>query len=352
MSSTKKEAKPSILKKTYPFQILALVAIVCLAVGSIGMLGISQTGLLSLSGAKVAEPTVVKTKVSEYLNLVMKFQYGEEYSVLITDVKEASTNSELYTVEFAIMQDGVAVQSNSINVTKDGKYTVSSDIDEAIKEVKSYLQEETEETGQLKSDKPVVELFVMSHCPYGTQIEKGIIPVLKSFGDKIDFTLRFVDYAMHGEKEVKEQTNQYCIQKEEPEKLISYLECFLKEGNGEACLLEANINTTKLETCKTQADNQFQITALLNDKSTYLSGVYPQFNIDASANEKYGIQGSPTLVINGKQVSAGRSPSALATAICASFNSEPSVCSDEFSTENPSAGFGYTGSGTSSGSCS
>ncbi|MFH1053895.1 MAG: hypothetical protein V1740_05765 [Candidatus Woesearchaeota archaeon] len=86
-----------------------------------------------------------------------------------------------------------------------------------------------------KSDKPEIELFVMSHCPYGTQAEKGLIPVLGALKDDIDFKLRFVNYAMHGEKEVLEQTAQYCIQKEQEDKFLAYLKCFLEEGKQEPC---------------------------------------------------------------------------------------------------------------------
>ena len=81
-----------------------------------------------------------------------------------------------------------------------------------------------------KNDKPTVELFVMSHCPYGTQIEKGIIPAIEALGDKVDFNLKFCSYAMHGEQELREELNQYCIQKEQKDKLLPYLKCFLKEG--------------------------------------------------------------------------------------------------------------------------
>jgi len=62
-----------------------------------------------------------------------------------------------------------------------------------------------------KTDKPEVELFVMSYCPYGTQMEKGILPAFDTLGDTVDAELKFVDYAMHGEKEVKENLRQYCI---------------------------------------------------------------------------------------------------------------------------------------------
>ena len=86
---------------------------------------------------------------------------------------------------------------------------------------------------QTKADQPEVELFVMSYCPYGTQMEKGILPVLKTLGDSVDMELKFVDYAMHGEKELKENLNQYCIQENEPQKLAPYLECFLASTGSE-----------------------------------------------------------------------------------------------------------------------
>ncbi len=83
-----------------------------------------------------------------------------------------------------------------------------------------------EEEGPAKVEMPVVELFVMSHCPYGTQAVKGIIPAVEALGDKIDFTLRFVNYAMHAEKEVVEQTKQYCIQKDQNDTLFASMKCF------------------------------------------------------------------------------------------------------------------------------
>jgi predicted heme/steroid binding protein len=62
-----------------------------------------------------------------------------------------------------------------------------------------------------KSDKPIVELFVMSYCPYGTQAEKGIIPVYELLGSKIDSSIKFVHYILHGEKETQENYRQICI---------------------------------------------------------------------------------------------------------------------------------------------
>ena len=33
---------------------------------------------------------------------------------------------------------------------------------------------------------------VMSYCPFGVQAEKNIIPIVKKFGDQIDFKLQFI----------------------------------------------------------------------------------------------------------------------------------------------------------------
>jgi len=201
-----------------------------------------------------------------------------------------------------------------------------------------------------KKEKPEVNLFVMSHCPYGTQIEKGILPVLRLLGDKINFNMRFVYYAMHGEIEVNEQTLQYCIQKDYNGKYLDYLGCFLKEGNTEECVEEVGL-TGQLDSCIEQTDEEFKITEKLNDKSTWM-GNFPPFDIDKELNEKYGIRGSPGLVINGVTASTKRDPASLLNAICTGFIEKPAECSEKLSSTNPSPGFGFSAtSSTSSGSC-
>ena len=191
----------------------------------------------------------------------------------------------------------------------------------------------------------------MSHCPYGTQIEKGAIPVAEALGDKIDFSVKFVDYAMHGEKEIKEQMNQYCIQSEQNDKFLTYLKCFLKEGNGDACLTEAKVDKTKMASCVSKIDTQYSIMKDFADKSKWLSGTYPPFNIHKTENDAYGVQGSPTLVINGVQASAGRDSASLMTAICGAFNTAPDACKTaQMSSTQPSPGFGYSAASGSTGS--
>jgi len=198
-----------------------------------------------------------------------------------------------------------------------------------------------------KSDKPVVELFVMSHCPYGTQAEKGIIPVAELLGDKIDFSIKFVDYAMHGEIELDEQLLQVCIAEEQSDKYFDYLSCFLEDGDTERCLEEVDIDS--LEDCIERVDEEFKIKELFADQSTWSGGRYPQFNVHKAENDKYGVGGSPTLIINGQQVSSGRDSESYLATICSAFNSPVEECGESLSGVTPSAGFG-SGSGAGSNS--
>jgi len=192
-----------------------------------------------------------------------------------------------------------------------------------------------------KKDKPEVEMFVMSHCPYGTQIEKGMLPVARLLGDKIDFNIRFCSYAMHGKKELDEQTLQYCIQKEYNDKYMDYLACFLKDEKTDDCLKEVGLDG-KLDSCITETDAEFKITEKFNDESTWSGGRFPLFDVDKELNEKYGITGSPGLVINGVTAKSGRDPASLLNAICTGFKNKPAECNEKLSSANPSPGFGFS----------
>jgi len=177
-----------------------------------------------------------------------------------------------------------------------------------------------------------------------------MLPAARLLGDKIDFNIRFCSYAMHGEKELDEQTLQYCIQKEYNNKYFDYLACFLKDDKTDECLKEVELYG-KLDTCIAETDAQFKITEKFNDKSTWL-GSYPPFDVYKELNEKYGISGSPGLVINGAVASVSRNPASLLDAICTGFKVKPAECNEELSSENPSAGFGFSAAAsTSSGSC-
>ena len=286
-----------------------------------------------LSKEKTLMPDQAKEAALKFINekLVSK---GNE--VKINEVAEEKGLYKL-SVEF------VNGEKSDAYLTKDGKlfFPQAINVDEYGKEAAQASDTKAEATNAplVKSDKPEVELFVMSHCPYGTQIEKGILPVLDVLKDKINFSLKFVDYSMHGEKEINEELNQYCVQKEFPDKLKSYLSCFLEAGDTAGCVKKVALDSTKLDSCIKSTDSEFKVTEKFNDKNSW-SGTYPPVDIYKTENQKYGVQGSPTLVVNGSQVSSARDSQSLLNSICAAFNNLPSECSQKLSATAPSSGFG------------
>lgn len=256
-----------------------------------------------------------------------------------SDVKE---ENNLYRVKL-----NIGGREYDSYITKDGGLLFPSAVDLTAKaETPAQNTAQPATPTVEKSDKPSVELFVMSHCPYGTQAEKGMIPVAELLGNKINFEIKFVNYAMHGEKEVLEELNQYCIKAEQGNKFLPYLKCFLKAGDGASCLSEAGIDKTKLESCTKKTDAEFKVTENLKNPT----GNYPAFLINDKECDEYGVSGSPTLVINGKIVSSARSPAAYLATICSAFNKAPAECEEELSSASPSAGFGYETTGTASAS--
>ncbi len=195
-----------------------------------------------------------------------------------------------------------------------------------------------------------VELFVMSHCPYGTQIEKGILPVLEVLGDKVDFELKFCDYAMHGQKEIDEQLNQYCIQKEQNAKFLPYLTCFLANSDSESCLQEFSVNINELEICTDRTDKEFSISSNYVDKSTW-KGAFPSFNIYKKETNAYRVSGSPSLVINGTKVASGRDADSLLAVICSGYKNPPIECETKLNNINPAPGFGFSGTADTNATC-
>ncbi len=246
----------------------------------------------------------------------------------------------------------VGSQELAAYISKDGKnfFPQAINMEETAQESQAPSAQNANQAVP-KTDKPAVELFVMSYCPYGLQAEKGILPVVELLGSKIDFQLKFVDYAMHGDKEIDENLRQYCIQKNTPSKFSAYLECFTKQDNASACLISAKIDSSSLAACVSQTDAQFKIKAKAADKSQWRTDQFPPFDIDQADNAKYSVGGSPTLVVNGITVSAQRDPQSLLNLICSGFSIQPNECQQKLSSVSPAPGFGEGTGSTANSSC-
>lgn len=342
---------PSILKQKKTLVTVGVIVIVLVVLGLITSLSLlkkddSKASSPILKPGKTISTEEAKTKAEDFTNKFL-MQDGSKATI-----KDITTEYGLYKLSIDITSD--VVESY---LSKDGKLFFPQALN--IDEISS--AKDTAATGNSavsapsatvtkKSDKPVVELFVMSYCPYGTQIEKGIIPAVEALGSKIDFKLKFCSYAMHGEKELKENLTQYCIQKEEPNKLNSYLTCFLENSDSASCLTKASVNTKDNTSCVTETDKQFKVMENFTGNINF-QGSYPSFDVEKADNTKYSVGGSPTLIINGEEIQSNRDSASLLATICSAFNEQPEECKTALSSTAPSAGFGSgTASGTTSGS--
>lgn len=312
------------------------------------VLSLIMTGCAAKSSFKALTPDEAKTKTTEYINTVL-LESNPQYKATVESISE---ENGLYKMMVKI-NDNQIDSYMTLNGAKFFDRAFDMNQKPATSTAPAANDQASTQTVNTKKAKPTVEIYVMSHCPYGTQIEKGIIPVIETMGSKVDFKLKFCDYAMHGEKELSEEMTQYCIQKNEPAKLLAYLKCFLGTKAGDAaesaaCVKSAKISEPKLKTCVAATDKQFKVLAGFADKATWKGGQYPAFSVFAADNQKYNVGGSPTLVINGETISSSRDSASLLKTICSGFDKEPGECQAALSSENPSAGFGYAAGGSAS----
>jgi len=179
-----------------------------------------------------------------------------------------------------------------------------------------------------KVDRPVADLYIMSYCPYWLQAQKWYLEVMSKLSKVADINVKWVPYIMHGQKEADENVVQYCIQKEQKDKYLPYLQCFLKEDNkNEACRKEVKINETKLRACIKDTKTKFKVDEKMTDKSKQ----FPDFDIDRETATLAWVQWSPSFIVNGVLVDKiWRDAKSYAEAICSTFKTKPKACEQDF----------------------
>lgn len=314
---------------------------IILLVALVGNVYLNITGRMILVSHEASADEIGR-KVIDFINNNL-VQPGTSASLV--SVKDMGTYYEVLT--------SYQGQQIPVYASKDGKILFLQAIDMS----KPIERQEEREPQQAsldipKRERPEVKVFIMSYCPYGIQAVKALLPVMKLLENKADISVHFVDYIMHGEEEVYENLRQYCIQKEQRDKFYDYMLCFVQNGDYQKCLSEAKVDVDKLNVCMNETDEKYNITKYYQDRNTWLNGRYPLFLVEKDLNDKYNVRGSPTIIINDKEVRLTRSPEAFKQAICEAFTNPPEECNQTLSTEIASPGIGpLTGGSASSGSC-
>ncbi len=279
----------------------------------------SQNQGTTITAQQAADKTI------KYINDYLMQGAGTATLTGVTD------NAQFYDVAV-----GVNGQAVDLYVTKDGKYFVPKnyvyDLDKPVQ-----APAQTQAKSIPKSDKPEVQLYTMAYCPYGNQAEGVTQPVVKLLSSKVEIVPHFVIYpnyqggsdaycmnngtfcSMHGIQELHEDVRELCIYKYQKDKYWDYVaanDAACTAQNADSCW-EAVANSTGIDTAKVKSCYDSEATTLLQN--------------EVALNKKYGVQGSPDLVVNGVSAGNTRSPEGYKTDICSAFNSPPSECSTTLS---------------------
>ncbi len=288
------------------FKVAAAILAVLLVV-SIITTGFTKWGSLATeSKDQVAKDTV------DFVNKAL-LQGGS------ADLKSVKEEGDLYALKL-----GINGKDIDCYVTKDGKLFFPQAINVAeVSALSENAGSEAPAQSAVKSDKPKVDLYVMSFCPFGNKAEETMYPVYKLLKDKVEWNVHYIVSvsgttvnSLHGQPEADQNMREVCVKENYDMdafwKFMSYVNnnC----GSNGACwkdaAKEAGADVSVVETCVTKKGLEYM-------------------KAEADASNKAGAQGSPTLLINGQQTSAvyqyGNTV-AYQKAICDAFNTPPEAC--------------------------
>jgi len=236
-------------------------------------------------------------------------------------------------------------------VTRDGKYLFPSALEMTPSQATDNSSQTTATTSATtcedltKSDSPELDVYVVSQCPYGLQIQRAIAEAVSSAPQIANYVkVRYIGSvsgntisSMHGEAEAQENLRQICIREEQPAKYWSYVSCYMKAGNTDSCLATTGINSSAVSAC-------------MSDASRGVAYAKEDFDLADS----YGVQGSPTLMMGDADIDesgfGGRSADAVKQIVCCASNSQPAFCSQTLKTASAATSFSenYEGTGSTS----
>lgn len=328
------------MKIKFNFYFVLLIFLFLLLVASIFTSGF---GLKNLLFPKSKDEIAKKTVDFINKNLIS----GQEKASLVSVNLE---DNGLYKIKIKVGE-----QEFESYISSDGKFLFPQAISLEEKPPVAETQEEEKLTCDdiKKTEKPLLEAFVVSKCPFGLQMQRILNEVVKNISSlasniKVEYMGSVENgkiTAMHGDEEAQENLRQICVREEQSGKYWGYIACHIKKGDVDNCLLGAKVDKGKLENC-------------MSDKSKGLEYAKKDFNLQ----NKYKVGGSPTLILNGVEINEGafasgmnltmRSAELVKTLLCCAFKGEPQTCSQKLSKDAAATGFSeiYSSSSSSSGS--
>ena len=199
-----------------------------------------------------------------------------------------------------------------------------------------------------KVDKPMLEAFIVSDCPYGLQMQRAMADAVAKIPSLADYVkVRYIGEvsgntitAMHGDGEAQENLRQICIREEQPAKYWNYVACYMKKatgklangmpmGDAKACERETGVDSAKVNACMTTPSK-----GLAYAKA------------DFALATKYNATGSPTVLLNGTTASefdfGGRTSDAVRSMVCSTAQTAPQWSGTKLNTAQAGVSFSAT----------
>ncbi len=302
------------------------IALVIILVAVFIFFGTGATSMTIAGSEDVVEPEDAALKALEFINANL-VQPGTEASFVSVNDFEG-----IYNVTLSYQEREI-----SVFMTKDGSYMFLSTPLDITKELPTPEQsEQPEQPEELpKTDKPVIDLFIWSYCPYGVSAQAPMADVAKLFGDKAEFNA-IMYHDGHGAYETQQNKIQACIQEVDKVNYWNYAKKFVEEIYP-SCASSRDVDCDKSKSVQVMnslgIDSDAVMSCVENRGDTLIAG-------DRQYAASLGVTGSPTIVINGVKVTpSGRTAEAFKSSVCEGFDNPPEECSQVLSgSSNPTSG--------------
>ena len=308
---------PSLNIKKNFWKILSIILLVAL----VGSMYVNLTGkaVLTLTQSQNSASEIGK-KVVDFINNNL-VQPGTSASLI--SVKDMGSYFEILTsyqgqqIPVYASKDGKILFLQAINMTQ-----------QTQRQTQAAPQQQTQEIP--KKDRPTAELYIFSYCPYGVTTLDSFAIVGKLLSNKANMKVKFFS-DMHGKHELQQNKIQECIQEVDPQKYWDYASRYLKTVYSK-CSSTRDINCDKNESITLMKEVGIDADKVMKCVEERGEELYKR---DISDAERFGLTGSPSLVINDVHVSGfDRSPEGIKKLVCSSFTTPPAECSQVLSTSS------------------
>lgn len=292
------------LKKNYSFILIGVLLIVLL----------SFLVFENITGKCVYNSGISKSNLEEIVvGMYDHLGYDAEVSSIVSE-------DNFYKVSVSV--EG---SSEILHFTLDGKEFVPDGFILPVQDIlDSSKPTEVEEVVEIPlSEKPIVDLYVMSFCPYGNLAEETMLPVYDLLKEDVDWNIRYivsekngVINSLHGQPETDQNIRELCVLNQYG--LDSFWNFVSYVNNN--CGSDGNCWEDGAEELGLNVDDI---------KSCYETDGFNLMKEEAKISSEAGVGGSPTLIINGVQTDIvydyGNSES-YKQVICSAFDVKPEKC--------------------------